>query len=392
MTATTAERARTRLEALAGAGLDTRAFATGAIEVLRGALPFSAACLATADPATELVTGTVKWGGLTDAEDEIWAHQEYVVEGQYSFLDVTRRPGGVTTAAAETSGDVSRLPRFQEFFTPCYDFGDELRVITPADGAVWGYVALFRDGGGRFTPAEMDFASSVASLFGRGLRGGLVAGAVETVAAPDGPAVLVVDAAGEVVQAGAGAPARLFDLGASENGPLPFSLVALVGAARRYAAGRLDRMPRTRLRTRSGQWVVAHASPLASRAGSGSSGRGTRVGTDVVVTIEEARPPEIVPLVVAAFGLTPREQDVVRMVLQGHGTAEIASALHLSAYTVQDHLKAVFAKVGVRSRRELTARVFFDQYAPRLAEGRGVAPSGWFAPGTAAGVATTTAS
>ena len=394
MTATTAERARARLEALAGAGLDTRTFATGAIEILRGALPFSAACLATADPATELVTGTVKWGGLTDAEDDIWAHQEYVVEDQYSFLDVTRRPGGVTTAAAETSGDVSRLPRFHEFFTPCYDFGDELRVSAPVDGAVWGFVALFRDGGGRFTPAEMDFASSVASLFGRGLRGGLVVGAVETVAGPDGPAVLVVDQAGDVVQSGAGAEARLADLGGPGNGPLPFSLVALVGAARRYAAGRLDRLPRTRLRTRSGLWVVAHASPLASRDGIGteSSGRGTRIGTDVVVTIEEARPPEIVPLVVAAFGLTPREQDVVRMVLQGHGTAEIASALHLSAYTVQDHLKAVFAKVGVRSRRELTARVFFDQYAPRLAEGRGVAPSGWFASGTVAGAPTTTAS
>ncbi len=384
MTATTAERARTRLEALAGAGLDTRTFAAGAIDILRAALPFSAACLATADPATELVTGTVKWGGLTDAEDKVWAHQEYVVEGQYTFFDVTRRPGGVTTAALETGDEVSRLPRFSEFFTPYYDFGDEMRVASPVDGAVWGYIALFRDGGGRFTPAEMEFASSVGPLFGRGLRGGLVAGAVEAVAVPDGPAVIVVDHAGEVVQAGAGAEARLTDLGGPGTGPLPFSLVALVGAARRYAAGRLEHLPRTRLRTRSGQWVVAHASPLASRDG---------CGTDVVVTIEEARPPEIVPLVVAAFGLTPREQDVVRMVLQGVGTAEIAAALHLSAYTVQDHLKAVFAKVGVRSRRELTARVFFDQYAPRMAAGCGVAPSGWFAPsvpGTGAPPATTT--
>lgn len=96
----------------------------------------------------------------------------------------------------------------------------------------------------------------------------------------------------------------------------------------------------------------------------------------VAVIIEPAHPARISSLLMAAYGLTEREQEVTRLVLQGNATTEIAERLQVSAHTVQQHLKGIFDKTGVRSRRELIGKVFFAHYEPRLRDNEQRASAG----------------
>ena len=82
--------------------------------------------------------------------------------------------------------------------------------------------------------------------------------------------------------------------------------------------------------------------------------------------IEPARPHELAPLIADAYRLTQREREVTQLVARGLPTDAIAARMHLSSWTVQDHLKAIFEKVGVATRGELVAHVFFQQRAPQL--------------------------
>ncbi|WP_149814632.1 helix-turn-helix transcriptional regulator [Serinicoccus marinus] len=101
--------------------------------------------------------------------------------------------------------------------------------------------------------------------------------------------------------------------------------------------------PFVRARTRTGRWLMLRAAPLSGDPGSDRT----------VVTVEPASAEHTMELDLDLYDVTPRERMVVREVVAGAGTTAIAHRLAISAYTVQDHLKSVFRKVGVRSRREL---------------------------------------
>jgi DNA-binding CsgD family transcriptional regulator len=168
------------------------------------------------------------------------------------------------------------------------------------------------------------------------------------------------------------APARrwldeLFD-STRESAAVPLVLASIAHNARRAAAGQSDEVASVRLPGRSGGWLRLDASLMSDR----DAGR-------VAVIVGLSREPEVATFIAEVYGLSKREREVTRLVLHGRSTEEMAELLHVSAYTVQDHLKSIFDKIGVRSRRELVAQLFLQQSAPRLAAGVALRSDGWFA-------------
>ena len=98
--------------------------------------------------------------------------------------------------------------------------------------------------------------------------------------------------------------------------------------------------------------------------------------TELAAVIREVRDggvrlsPEITDVVVADYvrlsdqvdddagdPLTPRERDVVSLLVAGSSTRDIASRTGLTVSTVNTYLKRIFSKLGVHSRVELVARM-----------------------------------
>lgn len=356
-------RARSDIDVMSRAGLPLHQFMEEASAAIERVIPCVATCLSTLDPATIVISDIRKHGALDgDTSGDVqWAQIEYGGDDPTAIRALYERGVAAVGMDAATQGSSDRSLRMAALMKPQYGFFDEVRVVCADRHGAWGSIHLFRGSDDDpFCQDEVDFLAEIAPAYTRGLRAGLISrrGGAEPDPAP-GPAVVLIDAQDQITQVSPGATAQLDRIAASTPAGHRLMLVhSLVSTARRFARGEIDRMPRVRVRTADGAWLVLHASPL--------SGTDDRAG-DVVVTIEEARPHEVIELVAAAYALTARERDVLARVLHGDDTKEIAASLHVSPYTVQDHLKSIFEKASVASRRELVARVFSDQYAPRFA-------------------------
>ncbi len=331
---------------------------------LRRAVPFDAAFWSTVDPATLLFTQP-RQQEIPASTIPYFVHNEFIDDDVNKWTTLARDHVGVRTLVEATAGDPDASPRYRDIFRPL-GLGDELRAVFRSGGMCWGYMCIHRETGAPFSREEVLFVQGIASHVGEGIRTGHLIASTEASSLASEPGLVVLDPRGSVLSMTAAGARWLAELGHPdlERTGLPLELRALVATLQRRDAGRAE-APRLRVRTRAGRWAVLHASRLPSQ------------GTETIaVIIDEPSPGELAPILMVAYGLTSQEQKLTTLVCRGESTLAIAARLRITANTVQDHLKSIFDKTGVRSRRELVATIFKEQYLPRAKGGRPIRPSG----------------
>ena len=333
------------------AGLDGPTFQTEVLRSIHALLPVDAVFFATADPATLLFTGAV-------AEDPLVAATAQFLDNEFGQDDVNKFASlavgarHVATLDAATRGRRADSARYREIMSPL-GLGDELRVALVTPAGCWGYLCLHRaDSPHGFTPAEVRLIGRLAHHLGDACRHSLAVPHRDgAAAAAPGVVILHPDLTVNAVTA----EAEHWLAHIADRPPTPGRMpVAVYAVAARLqgidsGTGPPGATATVRVPSTSGGWLLLHASHLSSSAG------------DIAVVIEPASPSTVAPLLLSSRGLTPRERDVALLVLRGASTQAIAAELHLSAYTVKDHLKSIFDKLGVRSRRDLVALVLAGQ-------------------------------
>lgn len=330
---------------------------------LRRIVPFDGATWFATDPVTTLATCPVRIENVEAGHCESYWDREFLVEDSLLFRNLARRSRGAGTLLAATDGHPARSARYREFLAP-QGYGDELRAVFRLGNRIWGVLGVFRERGRvPFSEREVDLVASMGPALAAALRDRALTEPTPG-AAPDidRPGTALFDSAGTLCSFDEQADHWFTELAgpgwAGDELPPQLATVTAVLARAHAVAARRDGGPTSaRLRSASGRWLAVHASYLHTLAGEPGP---------VAVVVEPAKSAQIAPIIVEAYRLTPREQQVTQAVARGLSNPEIAAGLQLSTHTVRDHLKAVFGKVGVGSRGELVAKLFAEHYRPSL--------------------------
>jgi len=301
------------------------------------------------------------------ADDIFWSLERLYFDHHRSVHRMMDNHQSVALLSETTGGDLERSTRYAEYLRPL-GFAHEMRGAFTSGGFLWGSMDLVRGSGSPdFEPREADLLRRIAPHLGNGLK--MAALRVQTPVEEgetDVPGVLTLDHRGNVVQHTPSAERWLRDLedlgpGWRQRDGLPRALRTVVLSLRRALSPERDRdqesVPVLHARARSGRWLTLYGSLTEATP---------ERSAETVIIIEPTKPEELLPFSMAAYGLSPREEELVKLVVRGLSTARISKALFISEHTVQNHLRSVFEKVGVRSRGQLVKRLFFDNLYPTL--------------------------
>jgi DNA-binding CsgD family transcriptional regulator len=340
------DRCRERLSRLSESSLDAEPIQREAIADLRRVIGFDRWCWAFADPLT-----LIPLGGIAD--HDYGPRLARSLELEYSGGDfatmgaLARRTVPVASLSAETGRDLARSPRWDEILRPV-GIGDEAVLACRDALGCWGWIKAYRDSGDpAFTDDDLELLAAVGPSLGSALRRRIGGATPIAGGLPSAPGVIVLDGDLNAISWTAEARDWAAALPAASVfaawGMLPATVYPAAALAR---SGSATNETRALERAVDGRWVKIEAAPLDGEDG----GR-------IAVVLRAAAPSETFELLCRAYALTTRERQVVAALIAGDDTRAITERLVISRHTVQDHLKAVFAKVGVRSRRELLARL-----------------------------------
>lgn len=338
-------------------GLDINDFFDAVDRTLAATVGFDSSCWLGLDPSTLLPTShfTREYGfeHLMSV-----AANEFFEDDVNKFADLARAKVPVGLMSEATRGEPTLSKRYRDILVPHgFAQGDELRAVFFEADSVWGCVALHRRHGS-FTAREAQVVADLGARYiGEGIHRAVLVTTLRTGGGSAVPGLILVGQDSTIESLTPGATRMLEEIVDSTTRPMGLPLVvnSLVARVRAEGTAGEGDVATARIPRRTGGWYVLYGSALEV----GPEGR-------VGVMVYPESVPEIPATVAFAYSLSPREREVSALVLQGCSTREISEQLHLSQYTVQDHLKTIFSKVGVHSRRELVGHIFREHYAPRL--------------------------
>ena len=315
------ERAHDRLAELSGRGLDLLAtFWRESAEVIETVVPhYLAPCFFTLDPASLLATSHYQ-EGLPEIPAEWLAHEYFEDDVHKTGRCRAAQCVAARRSTKATYGDPSRSAAWNRYIQP--DGGDQELIVACRSraGEAWAMLSLYREPGAPlFDATETDFLIALrATDLAEGARRGLLIGAATDPEGPEAPGLVVLGPDWAVESFTPGVERLLCAsppvVAPTRPAPRPRSS-PYGGQARRTAdaSTATGEVAVARVLSNDGRWMILHGAPLVA----GGSRR-------VAVIVEPAHPARISALLMAAYGLTEREQDVTRLVLRGDSTGEIA--------------------------------------------------------------------